>query len=98
MNYYYFNTLFFSPFSFYITEEIHADMISKGLISILAQMTRLTFGNTNMQKLCLHSLVRLISGLDNEGDRSALSFSLYYTYILVRIIEVFYQRILFLVY
>lgn len=53
---------------FIITEDLHEDMIEANLIPLLAKMTRLTFGNTNMQKLCLHSLVRLVSSIEStEG-------------------------------
>ncbi|TPX32811.1 hypothetical protein SmJEL517_g04134 [Synchytrium microbalum] len=49
---------------FCLQEELHVFLLAKKVINILATMTRLTFGNSNMQKLCLHSLVRLISSLD----------------------------------
>ncbi|KAI9328201.1 hypothetical protein DFJ73DRAFT_862136 [Zopfochytrium polystomum] len=49
-----------------LSESLHPILLEKGLIPILGQMTRLTFGNTNMQKYCLHSLVRLVSNLENQ--------------------------------
>ncbi|KAI8847716.1 armadillo-type protein [Chytridium lagenaria] len=49
-----------------LTEGLHSALVEKEFIILLAKMTRLSFGNTNMQKLCLHSLVRLISNLDNQ--------------------------------
>ena len=48
-------------------EKLHRVLLKKDLVPILARMTRLTFGNTNMQKYCLHSLVRLVSDLENQG-------------------------------
>ncbi|KAJ3292547.1 hypothetical protein HDU79_001346 [Rhizoclosmatium sp. JEL0117] len=48
---------------FTLCEHLHPILIFKGLIPILGTMTRSTFGNSNMQKYCLHSLVRLISSL-----------------------------------
>ncbi|KAJ3126866.1 hypothetical protein HK098_007070, partial [Nowakowskiella sp. JEL0407] len=48
-----------------LTESLHEALIDKGMVPILGNLTRMTFGNTNMQKLCLHSLVRLISSLSN---------------------------------
>ncbi|KAI9334581.1 hypothetical protein BDR26DRAFT_560277 [Obelidium mucronatum] len=47
-------------------EPLHAILIFKDLIPILGKMTRSTFGNSNMQKYCLHSLVRLISSLKSS--------------------------------
>jgi len=49
-------------------------MVEKGFIKLLAQLARRTFGNTSMQKLCFHSLVRIITELDDER----MSFQLYY--------------------
>jgi len=50
----------------YISEELHDKMVEKGFIKLLAQLARRTFGNTSMQKLCFHSLVRIITELDDE--------------------------------
>ncbi|KAJ3123503.1 hypothetical protein HK100_011586, partial [Physocladia obscura] len=47
-------------------EVLHRILIFKDLIPILGNMTRSTFGNSNMQKYCLHSLVRLISSLGSD--------------------------------
>lgn len=49
-----------------LTEELHNKMVEKGFIKLLAQLARRTFGNTSMQKLCFHSLVRIITELDDE--------------------------------
>ncbi|ORY18099.1 ARM repeat-containing protein [Neocallimastix californiae] len=49
-----------------LTEELHSKMVEKGFIKLLAQLARRTFGNTSMQKLCFHSLVRIITELDDE--------------------------------
>ncbi|ORX41985.1 ARM repeat-containing protein [Piromyces finnis] len=49
-----------------LTEELHNKMVDRGFIKLLAQLARRTFGNTSMQKLCFHSLVRIITELDEE--------------------------------
>ncbi|KAJ3291789.1 hypothetical protein HK104_005803 [Borealophlyctis nickersoniae] len=48
-------------------------MIEADFVRLLAQMTRFTFGNNNMQKLCLHSLVRLISSMDHPEAMKQLT-------------------------
>ncbi|KAJ3007231.1 UNVERIFIED_CONTAM: hypothetical protein HDU68_003633, partial [Siphonaria sp. JEL0065] len=57
---------------FSLCEHLHPILIFKGLIPILGSMTRSTFGNSNMQKYCLHSLVRLISSLKSTEAASKL--------------------------
>ncbi|KAI8611280.1 armadillo-type protein, partial [Chytriomyces sp. MP71] len=53
---------------FCLSDLLHPILVYKGLIPILGAMTRSTFGNSNMQKYCLHALVRLISSLSaTEG-------------------------------
>lgn len=58
---------------FSLTEKLHRVLLKKDLVPILARMTRLTFGNTNMQKYCLHSLVRLVSDLENQEAETQLN-------------------------
>ena len=57
-------------FLFVSIEELHYDLMEHDFIPLLAKMTRSTFGNTNMQKMCLHSLVRLLSSLEYQGLRT----------------------------
>ncbi|KAJ3197464.1 hypothetical protein HDU82_001456, partial [Entophlyctis luteolus] len=52
-----------------LLESLHAILILKQMIPILGLMTRSTFGNSNMQKYCLHSLVRLISSLGTDAQK-----------------------------
>ncbi|CEI88769.1 hypothetical protein RMCBS344292_03147 [Rhizopus microsporus] len=39
-------------------------LIDNGFVSLLAKMARLTYGNTNMPKFCMQSLVRITSNVD----------------------------------
>ncbi|KAG0052908.1 hypothetical protein BGZ83_001993 [Gryganskiella cystojenkinii] len=50
------------------SEVLHGDLIRAGLIRTLAEMSRLSFGNANMPKICLQSLVRLIVTMDDDDD------------------------------
>ncbi|KAJ3191602.1 hypothetical protein HK101_007565 [Irineochytrium annulatum] len=56
-----------------LTETLHKSLVRHGFIALLAKMTRLSFGNTNMQKLCLHSLVRLLSNLESTEASKQLA-------------------------
>ncbi|KAJ3094404.1 hypothetical protein HDU97_008117 [Phlyctochytrium planicorne] len=47
--------------------------VEKDFIVLIAGMARLSFGNVNMQKLCLHSLVRLISNLESQEQSKQLA-------------------------
>ncbi|KAF9190587.1 hypothetical protein BGZ51_008438 [Haplosporangium sp. Z 767] len=49
-------------------EALHPELIKVGLIRKLAEMSRLSFGNANMPKICLQSLVRLIVTMDDDAD------------------------------
>ncbi|KNC95963.1 uncharacterized protein SPPG_08568 [Spizellomyces punctatus DAOM BR117] len=48
-----------------LIDELQSELIGTGFLYILAYMIRLTFGNASMQRLCLHSLVRLLSKMEN---------------------------------
>ncbi|KAI9199660.1 uncharacterized protein BJ171DRAFT_517423 [Polychytrium aggregatum] len=56
-----------------LCDDVHAGMIKKDIVSLLATLTRLTFGNTNMQKMCLHSLVRLITSMESQRATKELN-------------------------
>lgn len=43
-------------------------LIDNGFVSLLAKMARLTYGNTNMPKFCMQSLVRITSNVDVAGN------------------------------
>ncbi|KAF9102502.1 hypothetical protein BGX27_010978 [Mortierella sp. AM989] len=49
-------------------EALHPALINVGLIRTLAEMSRLSFGNANMPKICLQSLVRLIISMDDDTE------------------------------
>ncbi|KAI1310228.1 hypothetical protein EDD11_003874 [Mortierella claussenii] len=49
-------------------EELHPELIRVDMIRTLAEMSRLSFGNANMPKICLQSLVRLIVTMDDERE------------------------------
>ncbi|KAF8979251.1 hypothetical protein BGZ46_005682, partial [Entomortierella lignicola] len=49
-------------------EALHPALISVGLIRTLAEMSRLSFGNANMPKICLQSLVRLIVTMEDDSE------------------------------
>ncbi|KAF9430130.1 hypothetical protein BGZ76_000954 [Entomortierella beljakovae] len=49
-------------------ESLHQDLINIDLIRTLAEMSRLSFGNANMPKICLQSLVRLIVTMDGDTE------------------------------
>ncbi|KAK9761339.1 hypothetical protein K7432_013825, partial [Basidiobolus ranarum] len=48
--------------SFY--EEVHPQMIRANFIPLLADLTRRTFGNVNMPKVCLQTLVRIVASME----------------------------------
>ncbi|KAF9900480.1 hypothetical protein BX616_002581 [Lobosporangium transversale] len=49
------------------SDALHPQLINAGMIRILAEMSRLSFGNANMPKICLQSLVRLIVTIEYES-------------------------------
>ncbi len=49
-------------------DALHLELIRADLIRTLAEMSRLSFGNANMPKVCLQALVRLISTMDDDDD------------------------------
>ncbi|KAJ3013943.1 hypothetical protein HKX48_005431 [Thoreauomyces humboldtii] len=57
---------------FAITDGLQVQMLEAGFLQVIAPLTRLTFGNANMQKLCLHSLVRFLSYVDPADHQLTL--------------------------
>ena len=49
-----------------LTEDLHSSLIDSKVVYLLADMSRLTFGNSSMQKLCFHSMVRLFSNISDD--------------------------------
>ncbi|KAF9122167.1 hypothetical protein BGW39_009985 [Mortierella sp. 14UC] len=47
---------------------LHAELVRFSLVRTLAEMSRLSFGNANMPKICLESLVRLMVTMDDDDD------------------------------
>lgn len=59
---------------FTLTDDSHAHLIEHDLINVFATLAGQTFGETQMQKICMHSLVRLLSSLEDANgiDRDIL--------------------------
>lgn len=51
----------------YPADSLHHALIVAGFVPLLARMSRLTFGNTNMPKYCMQSLVRIINSTETIG-------------------------------
>ena len=56
-------------------------LIEQGFVSVLAKMARMTYGNTNMPKFCIQSLVRIISNVDVLEAKTILTELLEYNVI-----------------
>ncbi|KAG2186582.1 hypothetical protein INT44_002806 [Umbelopsis vinacea] len=56
-----------------LSEPFHRPLITNGFVAILAKMARMTFGNTNMPKFCMQSLVRVIASVDQVEARAILT-------------------------
>ncbi|KAI9244676.1 hypothetical protein BDA99DRAFT_528851 [Phascolomyces articulosus] len=56
-------------------------LIEQGFVSVLAKMARMTYGNTNMPKFCIQSLVRIISNVDVVEAKNILTELLEYNVI-----------------
>ena len=53
-----------------LVEPLPRVLIDYGFVSLLAKMARMTYGNTNMPKFCMQSLVRITSNVEaNEAKR-----------------------------
>ncbi|KAI9314574.1 hypothetical protein BX666DRAFT_2029445 [Dichotomocladium elegans] len=60
------------------TEPFPNILVEEGFVSILAEMARSTYGNTNMPKFCLQSLIRIISNVEASVVKSILEELLQY--------------------
>ena len=56
-------------------------LIQDGFVAVLAKMARVTYGNTNMPKFCIQSLVRIISNVDVVEAKTILTELLEYNVI-----------------
>ncbi|KAI8371916.1 hypothetical protein BD560DRAFT_395831 [Blakeslea trispora] len=53
-----------------LSEPLPRVLVDYGFVCLLAKMARMTYGNTNMPKFCMQSLVRITSNVDaNEAKR-----------------------------
>lgn len=57
----------FSFFSLHLADPFPKVLVHQGFVGLLAKMARMTFGNTNMPKFCMQSLVRLVASVDTMG-------------------------------
>ncbi|KAI8139436.1 armadillo-type protein [Fennellomyces sp. T-0311] len=56
-------------------------LVQDGFVAVLAKMARITYGNTNMPKFCIQSLVRIISNVDVVEAKAILTELLDYNVI-----------------
>ncbi|KAL0073218.1 armadillo-type protein [Phycomyces blakesleeanus] len=47
-------------------------LIRSGFIGLIAKMARMTYGNTNMPKFCMQSLVRILANVNSTESKSIL--------------------------
>ncbi|CAO3652222.1 unnamed protein product [Mucor fragilis] len=53
-----------------LSDPLPKVLIENGFVSLLARMARMTYGNTNMPKFCMQSLVRIAANIDvSEAKR-----------------------------
>ncbi|KAJ1509832.1 hypothetical protein HMI54_002074 [Coelomomyces lativittatus] len=55
-----------------ITETTQKSVLQESFVPIIGQALRLSFGMSTLQKLCFHSLVRLIGGLEKSQSQLQL--------------------------
>lgn len=55
-----------------VVEPFPKILIQEGFVAVLAQMARMTYGNTNMPKFCIQSLVRIVSNVEVGEAKSIL--------------------------
>ncbi|KAF9581543.1 hypothetical protein BGW38_001405 [Lunasporangiospora selenospora] len=49
-------------------DALRSELVRYGFIKTLAEMSRLSFGNANMPKICLNSLVRLMVAMEDDEE------------------------------
>ncbi|KAI9302216.1 hypothetical protein BJ944DRAFT_290330 [Cunninghamella echinulata] len=55
-----------------LSEPFPKVLVHQGFVGLLAKMARMTFGNTNMPKFCMQSLVRLVASVDTIESKTVL--------------------------
>ena len=55
-----------------LEETLRPILIDHKLVGVLGKLSRLTFGNSGMQKLAIHSIVRLIGNMEDVEAQQAL--------------------------
>jgi hypothetical protein len=55
------------------TDPLPKVLIESGFVKILAQMARITYGNTNMPKFCMQSLVRMTANIEVSESKKVLN-------------------------
>ncbi|KAI8639010.1 hypothetical protein BD408DRAFT_485133 [Parasitella parasitica] len=55
-----------------LSDPLPKVLIQKGFVRLLARMARMTYGNTNMPKFCMQSLVRIAANVDVSEAKKVL--------------------------
>ncbi|KAJ3258177.1 hypothetical protein HK103_003995 [Boothiomyces macroporosus] len=58
------------------TDSVSAILIAKKIMNLLTEMVKLNFGNPNVQKLCFHAIVRILSTIDDEDESKQILLEL----------------------
>ncbi|KAG2206826.1 hypothetical protein INT47_007582, partial [Mucor saturninus] len=61
-----------------LSDPLPKVLIENGFVSLLARMARMTYGNTNMPKFCMQSLVRIAANVDVSEAKKVLTELLEY--------------------
>ncbi|KAI9361286.1 hypothetical protein BD770DRAFT_20058, partial [Pilaira anomala] len=56
-----------------LSDPLPRVLIENGFVSLLARMARMTYGNTNMPKFCMQSLVRIAANVDVSEAKKVLT-------------------------
>lgn len=56
-----------------LSDPLPKVLIENGFVSLLARMARMTYGNTNMPKFCMQSLVRIAANVDVAEAKKVLA-------------------------
>ena len=56
-----------------LTESVTNYLIDAKVIYLMVEVSKLTFGNPSMQKLCFHSIVRLLSNFEEDHATDVLN-------------------------
>ncbi|KAI8906729.1 armadillo-type protein [Gorgonomyces haynaldii] len=53
-----------------LTDAAHHTLIQHDIINVFAEYCKRSFGNVQMQRICIHSIVRLLSSLEEEDPET----------------------------